>query len=279
MTGGPITMNDQRPPVYLGSILLEPNRWPDRPETTYSRLRQLSGIAQGPPLVRVSEWLERAKADGFDGVELWENHALLCSDAEFATLCRPALPVAVYSSYFGLEDGDAGRRNVALAAVRALGATGVKFNFGADSARQAEYLRNLRAWAEQLPDEVRLVCECHGGSLADTPEGAASLLAELDAPRFQGTVHFVDEYTKRPLADWLQALGPRLGHVHVGRVVEHGEAAVRERLRLLRDHGFAGSFTIEFTTGIDWGKPQPTVETLYANAVADMKRLREWTEA
>jgi sugar phosphate isomerase/epimerase len=272
-------MNDLPHSIYLGSILLEPNRWPDRPTTTYGRLKQLSGIVQGPPLIRASDWLARARADGFDGVELWENHALLCSDAEFATLCRPALPVAVYSSYFGLEDGDAGRRNVALAAVQALDAKGVKFNFGADSAKRGEYLRNLRAWAAQLPGEVRLVCECHGGSLADTPEGAASLLAELDPPRFQGTVHFVDEYTKRPLAEWLKALGPRLGHVHVGRVVEPGETAVRERLRLLRDHGFAGSFTIEFTTGIDWGRPQPSVETLYASAVADLKRLREWLEA
>lgn len=88
-------MNDPHHPVYLGSILLEPNRWPDRPEATYSRLRQLTRIAQGPPFIQVSNWLQRAKADGFDGVELWENHALLCSDAEFAKLCQPALPMAV----------------------------------------------------------------------------------------------------------------------------------------------------------------------------------------
>jgi hypothetical protein len=62
-------------------------------------------------------------------------------------------------------------------------------------------------------------------------------------------------------------------------VLEHCEAKVRERLRLLRDHGFAGSFTVEFTTGIDWGVPQPSVETLYASAVEDMKRLREWMGA
>lgn len=42
-------------PIYLGTILLEPNRWPDRPGATYSRLRRLSGIGQGPPRVKVSE--------------------------------------------------------------------------------------------------------------------------------------------------------------------------------------------------------------------------------
>jgi sugar phosphate isomerase/epimerase len=266
-------------PIYLGTILLEPNRWPDRPETTYSRLRQVSGIVQGPPQVQASEWLTRAAADGFDGIELWENHALLCADAEFAQLCRPALPVTVYSSYSGLQDEDAPRRAVALAAVQALRAPGVKFNFGADSARRDEYLRNLRAWAGQLPPGVRMVCECHGGNLAETPEGAASLLGELADPRYQATVHLADRYMNRPLADWLRVLGPRVGHVHVGRVVEHGEAAVRAQLQSLRDHGFSGSFTIEFTTGIDWGKPQPSVETLYASAVADRQRLREWWES
>lgn len=269
-------MNTCAHPVYLGTILLEPNRWPDRPETTYSRLRQLSGIVQGPPQVRVSEWLNRARADGFDGIELWENHALLCSDAEFTSLPQPALPVAVYSSYFGLHDEDAVRRDVALAAVQALGARGVKFNFGPDASRRAEYLRNLRAWAAKLPSDVRILCECHGGNIAETPESAAGLLNELGETRYQATVHFVDDYTQRPLADWLRVLGSRVGHVHVGRVIEHGEAVVRARLRLLRDHGFTGSFTIEFTTGIDWGQPQPSVETLYASAVADMRRLREW---
>jgi hypothetical protein len=58
-------------------------------------------------------------------------------------------------------------------------------------------------------------------------------------------------------------------------VVEHGKEAVRQRIRLLRDHGFSGTFTIEFTSGIDWGKPQLPVEELYARAVADMLMLKE----
>ncbi len=266
-------------PIYLGTILLEPNRWPDRPGATYSRLQRLSGIGQGPPRVKVSEWLARAKAAGFDGVELWENHALLCDDEEFETLRQSPLPVAVYSSYFGLADSDEPRRRVALDAVRQLGAQGVKYNFGAEQARVAEYVRNLRAWAAELDPAVRIVCECHDGGLFERPEDAGRMMAELGDKRFQGTVHFVDTYAERPFADWVKAMGSRLGHVHVPRVVAHGAAAVRERVRILKDHGFSGSFTIEFTTGIDWGQPQPEVEALYQSAVADMRMLREALES
>ena len=262
-------------PIYLGSILLEPNRWPDRPDTTYSRLSRLNGIRQGPPRIKVSEWLERAASDGFDGVELWENHVLLCDNEEFSRLCSPPLPVAVYSSYFPLDDAGALRREVALEAMRELGAQGVKYNFGENAGCTGEYLRNLRAWTAQLDPGVRVICECHGNDIAAKPEVAASLMESLGNNRFQCTVHFADEYMGRPLEDWLKHLGARVRHVHVGRVVEHGKEAVRQRIRLLRDHGFSGTFTIEFTSGIDWGKPQPPVEELYARAVADMLMLKE----
>lgn len=262
-------------PAYLGTILLEPNRWPDRAATTYSGLSRLSGINQGPPRILVSEWLERARADGFDGVELWENHALLSSDEELTKLANGPLPVAVFSSYFGLEDAGAGRREMALELVQKLGARGVKYNFGHDKARIAEYVRNLKAWAAKLDPSVRLLDECHSGGIYAGPEDVAAMLKELGDARFQGTVHFVDRYENRPLVDWVRAMGGRLGHIHVQRVVEHGKAAVRERVRLLKDHGFAGSFTIEFTSGIDWGQPQPDTETLYQSAVADMNMLKE----
>lgn len=265
--------------IYLGSILLEPNRWPDRPGTSYSRLRRLSGVDQGPPRIRVSDWLERAKTDGFDGVELWENHALLCDDREFERLQRAPVPVAVYSSYFNLEDGGGPRRELALELVQTLGARGVKYNFGHDKTRVAEYIRNLTAWASRLDPSVRLIDECHSGGLYAGPQDAAAMLAELGDERFVGTVHFKKAYDDgHSFAEWVKGLGRRLGHVHAPRVAEHGAGAVREMVSILRDNGFAGSFTIEFTTGIEWGQPQPDVETLYRSAVADLRMLREALE-
>ena len=70
--------------IFLGTILLEPNRWPDKAESTYSRLQKLSPFKQGTPQILASQWMERVVADGFDGIELWANHALLCSDHGFS---------------------------------------------------------------------------------------------------------------------------------------------------------------------------------------------------
>ncbi len=266
-------------PVYLGSILLEPNRWPDRDSSCFpyvTRMTREAGTNQGPPRTLVSEWMGRAASDGFDGVELWENHALFASAAELRALASGPLPIAVYSSYFDLEDEGKLRRELAQELVHSLGARGVKYNFGHDNSRQAESIRNLRAWAEGLDPAVRLIDECHSGGLYAGPADAAAMLAELGDARFVGTVHFKKVYDDgHSFVEWVKALGPRLGHVHAPRVAEYGMSAVREMVKILQDHGFAGSITVEFTTGIHWGAPQPDVETLYRNAVADLQMLKE----
>lgn len=270
-------------PIYLGSILLEPNRWPDRAEAVYPYLRRLTreaGTDQGPPRTVVSEWLDRAAADGFDGVELWENHALFASEAELARLANGPLPIGVYSGYFGLADGDALRRELALELAQKLGARAVKYNFGHEPARTPEYVRNLKALAAQLDPSVRLIDECHSGGLYAGPEEAAAMQAALGEARYVGTAHFKEIYDDgRSFADWVGALGPRLGHVHVPRVAEWGRDAVRRMAAILKQHRFSGSLTIEFTTGINWGGPQPDVETLYLSAVADLRLLKEALDA
>lgn len=266
-------MSDRCFPVYLGTILLEKNRWPDRPDSTFSWVPRLSKLSSGLPSIQASEWLDRIQSDGFDGVELWENHALMCSDGEFEKLCRSPVPISVYSAYFGLDDNDRERRAAAADAIRKLGAQGVKFNFGPDHARKEVYLRNLRQWADTLPEGVRIICECHRGCLCDTPEETAALVAELPEDRYQLTVHFGNDFEE--LRQWFRRLGPRIRHVHGGRHVEQGESFIKERFRLMNDFGFSGSFTIEFTTGIDWAKPQPDIEMLYQRAVADMGLLRK----
>jgi len=260
--------------VYLGTILLEKNRWPDSPATRFTLGERLCRGRAALPTVRVSEWAERARTDGFDGLELWENHALLADDEELERLAGMPLPVAIYSSYFGLDEEDAVWREVAAEAVVGLGAAGVKYNFGPDPARRDVYLRHLREWAALLPAEVRLVCECHKGNIAgNDPAQAAALLVELGEERYQATVHFGYEWDE--FRAWVERLGPRLGHIHAGANAAQGRTFVAERVLLLRDHGFRGSFTVEFTEGIAWGPPDPPLETLYASAVADLNMLRE----
>lgn len=264
--------------VYLGTILLEKNRWPDSPATRFSLGEKLCRSRAALPSVRVSDWAATARADGFDGLELWENHALLTNDEEFGRLAEMPLPVAVYSSYFGLDDGDSVWRKVAAEAVAGLRAAGVKYNFGPDPARREVYLRHLRQWAALLPADVRLICECHKGNIGgDDPARAACLLDELGEDRYQATVHFGYEWDE--FRAWVEHLGPRLGHVHAGANAAQGRTFVAERVQLLRDHGFRGSFTVEFTEGIAWGPPDPPPETLYASAVADLNMLREVWDA
>ena len=74
--------------IYIGSILLEKSRW----------------SADKTPTYRVSEWTERFADVGFDGVELWEYHATLCSPEELTALEAPRCPVAIFNSYASLDD-------------------------------------------------------------------------------------------------------------------------------------------------------------------------------
>src|SRR5206468_1199092 len=101
---------------------------------------------------------------------LWENHAALAGEDEVALLKAGALPVVIFNTYAGFLDGEEGPRERAADLVKQLGAAAVKFNFGADAARRSEMLRNLRAWSERLPVNVRLLCECHAGTIAEQPE-------------------------------------------------------------------------------------------------------------
>ena len=159
-------------------------------------------------------------------------------------------------------------------AVQRLRATGVKYNFGPDPARRDVYLRHLRDWVALLDDDVRVVCECHGGSIGgDLPAMAAELLTELGAERYQATVHLGSD--GGTLESWFKHLGPRIRHVHAGNHATKGRQFLDERLRMMFSHGFAGSFTVEFTHGIAPGSPPVDTAILYENALADLRALQE----
>jgi len=49
---------------------------------------------------------------------------------------------------------------------------------------------------------------------------------------------------------------------------------VQARVNLLRDAGFRGSFTIEFTEGVS--ADDEKIETLFRNAVRDMTLLKQY---
>lgn len=256
-------MNEIADRIYLGTILLEKNRWA-RPKT---------------PSYRVSDWLGRFAEAGFDGIELWEYHATLAAPGELEALAAAPLPVAVFNTYCGFEDVAEPQRRTAVEIATAVGAGGVKFNVGREPARREEYLRNLRAWAEAFDPGVRLLCECHGGTILETPAAAAEFFDEAGAGRFEAIVHCFAQEPDR-LAGWFDQLGPAVTHAHVALRGEQGAIRlsgaperVRRAVALMRRRGYAGSFTLEFTEGT--AAPDEDIDALWQAALDDLRFLRE----
>lgn len=246
--------------IYIGTVCLERNRWGSR-----------------DPSFLVSEWLPRFKADGFDGIELWENHYLRADAAEQARLIASAAPVAVFNSYVGFADADEAARAKAADAIVKLGASVVKYNLGADAVRLDEYRRNLLDWADALPPSCRLLCECHQGTVLEQLEAAKVFFVNLDPVRFGVIMHVAGDASQTEA--WLEAFGARVQHLHVqmrgpdtDMTVPANRPPVDACFEVVKRHGFRGGVTIEFTRGI--GRNEQ-IEALYANACVDRSYCRE----
>jgi sugar phosphate isomerase/epimerase len=247
------------PPIYIGTILLERNRWSPGKAPTY----------------RVSEWMDRFKRDGFDGLELWENHAALCADDELARLEQAPLPVAVFNSYAGMGDRGLPERGQAARLANRLGATAIKFNVGNVPEDQAEYARHALVWADSMPRVARMLCECHPGTIMEDLATARATYDRWNDGRFHAIVHAFSEPEEMLIAK-MSLLGPRIvTHVHaaLGAHTAETNARVHRRIGILRDLGFAGSFTLEFTQGT--GEPGEDREIMYERALRDLELIRK----
>lgn len=254
-------MKTNKQGFLIGSVCLERNRWGSR-----------------VPSFAVSDWLPRLKADGFDGVELWQFHYTAADDAERERLAQASTMLPIYNSYIGFDDAAADARAETTAIVTRLGATGIKYNLGGDREALDSYRRNLLAWESTLPASCRLLCECHPGSVLEDPVEAAAFFAGLDPERFGVIVH-VGNADADSVTRWFDAHGSRIQHLHVqlrsadlDPATPAGKSVLDACLRVAKDHGFAGSATLEFTRGI--GRDED-IEALYANACADMRACRE----
>jgi len=254
--------------IYLGTILLELNRWNSK-----------------KPVVKVSEWLECIQNDGFDGLELWEKHILKAEipSKEVQALKEAQVPVSIYNSYAGLGPEDEKQRKKAAEYIKKLGAGGVKYNFGSEEKMLDTYIENLKKWDSMLPEDCRLLCECHGGTIMEDPALAKKVFSKLAKDHYQVIVHCFDEPDK--LKEWFQNLGSRITHAHVsikdeaGRGVRLRQAPERtaENLQLMKNYDYRGTFTLEFTEGLR--SKDENVEDLYRAAVDDLKYLKaKWKE-
>ncbi|MDQ1911727.1 hypothetical protein RAC89_15090 [Paenibacillus sp. GD4] len=246
--------------INIGTVLLEKNRWG-------SRL----------PSFRVSEWIDRFHADRFDGIELWENHAMLCGEEELELLRKYGAPIEVFNSYASFDEEGAAHRQAAAKLIRALSARGVKYNLGKQASEMETYLDNLYRWAEQLPEDFRLLCECHPGTVMEDPAFAEKVFRQFKDTRFQAIVHFPS--TPEQLDEWFGRLGGTISHIHVQLrntqnecvKLESDPERVDQGIEILAKYNYRGTFTIEFTEGVS---SHENKEELYHAAVADSRFLR-----
>jgi sugar phosphate isomerase/epimerase len=251
--------------IFLGTVALEPNRWggvsPDR-----------------KPSLRAADWLKRAEESGFDGVELWEHHAMLAPEAELGLLRASRLPLAVWSSYVSFDDPDDTARDAIAGWVKRVGCAAVKFNVGSDRDAEAAYIARVARFADALPSHTRLICECHMGTAADDPGVAQRILSAVgESDRLQALVHLGDEPAY--LDSMFGALGDRISHVHVNFLRQGAPPLssiaddLRARVQRIESQGFAGTYTIEFVNGVGGEADQPA--QLLEAALRDLLALRE----
>lgn len=249
--------------IYFGTILLEANRWAAEKRPSYS----------------VSEWIPRLREDGFDGIELWEYHATSCTEEELRSIAASKLPISVYSAYISFEDGQEQEEARIRAAklIRLLGAKGVKYNFGNDPSRLDVYIRNWHRWRGLLPEDCRMLCECHPNTVMEDPRIAAEAFRSMGKQASEAIVH--PFHCLGELDDWFTHLGSSITHAHVQLRSEEQKfqrlhtrrQEIKERLSIMERAGFKGSFTLEFVEGTGSGE---TREALYDAALDDLKELR-----
>lgn len=257
--------------ILLATVALEPNRWTSRQSS-----------------LRLSDYASRARGAGFDGLELWENHRLQADGEERAKHTALPLPVTIYNSYAGFtaSAADEAARLVATAEMAALQAGGLKWNVGNDPARRGEYLEAATKWALALPRHFRFLCECHPGTLLESPDAARDFLQELrervgDGGATVGAIwHPLAEGAE--LAEYrCKTLAPFLDHAHIQARAEnvvvslaHPAVGARERLGDIVRWGYRGTYTIEFVPGTR--EPGENPEKLFEAACVELGLLKAY---
>lgn len=255
--------------VLLGTVAIEPSRW-DR-----------AAVPAAP--IRLVEWLDAISDAGFDGLEVWERHLTGASSADVEDVLAHRLPVTVLNSYVSLDEPEEAGRLAVSDWVRRTGATGVKFNVGADTSAEGAYAERIAAWLEDLPETASLLCECHHRiSIAEDPVVAARVFDAAGSPDRLGAIvhtHDGDDHVRA----CFDAYGDRIRHVHVNHLrfadglTAPGLDEIRQELEakvaLLRSFGFEGTWAIEFVRGVSTADDRP--EVTVPQAASDLAVLRQ----
>lgn len=254
------------PYIYFATVCIEPNRW----------------SAHREPALTASTWVERALSDGFDGIELWENHYLRADAAErdrLRTALGESRAPCILSTYWDFDEEQTPDRGVANPhqirdALADLPVGGMKFNIGKDPRRLDNYRDRAQIWLpvfrSQMTGDRRLICECHGGTVIETPQAAQAFRNTAGGLDIEYVVHPLS-LTEPQLTGWLDT--GRVGHVHIQtRHTSLGELPAASWPRELLSRVPQATFTVEFTRGV--GSDGETAEMTYQAAREDLTALR-----
>jgi hypothetical protein len=124
-----------------------------------------------------------------------------------------------------------------------------------------------------LPNNFRFLCECHGGTTLQDHKIAANTLKEIIGSNYEVIIHAFgcDDQTIKNL---FEIHGAHITHIHtnLSHRTKISETHVQNRVDLMRQLGFQGSYTIEFTEGV--GEEHENVESLFRNASRDFALLK-----
>lgn len=253
--------NNYKDQIYLGTVLLEKNRW--------AQVRT--------PTINISELLPHIANAGFDGLELWQNHALLASPKEKELLANSKLPVKILNSYARCESEHENERNASVELAKYLSVLGMKYNSGKDHNKHEEYCLNIKKWREMLPDDFRFLCECHGGTTLQKHNEAVNVLQKIIGDQYEVIIHAFG-CDEKALKNLFEIHGHHITHIHanLSHRTSLTESDIQSKINLMRELGFNGSYTIEFTEGV--GEENENPETLLRNAIRDFALLKKFLE-
>ena len=246
---------------YLSSVLLDNQRWAE---------------VKRPDVV-VSEIVEDVVAKGFAGIELWEYHYTHAPELEREKLQANADKIAIYNSYCSMSDDDEQWREQVIKDAMALNVKAIKYNIGADKSQWETYQKNLVEFVSMIPSDIKLLCECHPGTVVDDPAQAKRFFTEAGLDDMPIIVHPFS--LVESLDEWMTLFGSSVQHMHLQMrseddymsfaLFEKRPELVEQAKQIWESHNYAGTFSFEFTEGT--GKANDNLDTMLTNTTRDLE--------
>ena len=272
--------------ILINTILIEPNRW--APDKTPHR-----------PL---SEHLPAFQRAGFQALEIWQYHVSTLDARGLANLSThlnacALRPVALGAYPFLHLDGPEGDEAIIqlgriVAYASHLKSEILKIFPGRvasqqlDAAARARSVEHLQQLAQQLAmRSIHLTLETHSNTLCDTQQSTLQLFDELNTCDNIGIC--LQPYTEQDTDAAIQMydiLRPHIRHVHlqnrrrvdgsITRLEEGDWLNYRRLLPHIRDSGFNGPLSLEFTTNMTT-PDSPNIDS--SQALENASRDRDFT--